>query len=112
MGAETFENVVYEVRHGCKTAKEAFDFAVEEAYYDYGHAGYTGTICEKQSFVLIKEAKCNTVKEALTLANKLIDEGDDRIDDKWGPAGCIEVNEKITADSDKTTKAFVFFGWA
>ena len=27
-----------------KTAKDAFRIAVEDAKYNYGHAGYTGTI--------------------------------------------------------------------
>lgn len=35
-------------------------------------------------------------------ATKLIDENDPRIDDKWGPAGCIK------AERNK----YVFFGWA
>lgn len=97
MGASTFENIAKG-----KTAAEAFDACVEEARYDYGHAGYTGTIAEKGSFVMIREPKCNTVDEAIALANKLIDEGDPRIDDKWGPAGCIPLPDN----------QFLFFGWA
>jgi hypothetical protein len=30
-----------------KTLSEAFRSAVDEAYYEYGHRGYTGTIAEK-----------------------------------------------------------------
>ena len=33
-----------------KTAKEAFSVAVEDAAYENGHGGYTGTIAEKRSF--------------------------------------------------------------
>ena len=40
-------------------------------------------------------------------ANLLIDEGDERVDDKWGPAGCIELPR--VGDGEKT---FLFFGWA
>lgn len=98
MGAQAFDNVV----KGCKTAKEAFNRAVEEAQYDHGHAGYTGTIAEKDTFVVIREPKCASAKEGLELAEKLIEEGDDRVDDKWGPAGCIPCDDGT----------FVFFGWA
>jgi hypothetical protein len=34
-----------------RTAEEAFEAAREEALYDYGHSGYTGTIAEKYEFV-------------------------------------------------------------
>lgn len=98
MGASTFENVC----RGYKTAQSAFDAAVEEAQYDYGHAGYTGTIAEKSSFVVISNPPCKTVDDAVALANKLIENCDARIDDKWGPAGCIPVGDDT----------FVFFGWA
>lgn len=35
-----------------KTAKEAFSGAREQAGWDHGHAGYSGTIYEKHDFVL------------------------------------------------------------
>jgi len=38
------------------TARAAFDGAVEDAKYEHGHGGYTGTIAEKQSFVMIDPA--------------------------------------------------------
>lgn len=85
-----------------KTAKEAFDNAVHQAAYDYGHAGYTGTIAEKCEFVMIIRTPMET-SEACKLADDLIGDGDPRIDDKWGPAGCIPLTEE-----DK----FLFFGWA
>lgn len=95
MGASTFS----EFAKGT-SRKEAFRQLVEDAQYEYGHGGYSGTIAEKSEFVVCGQAK--TRKEAFALADKLIDEGDDRIDDKWGPAGCIDVEEG----------GFVFFGWA
>lgn len=82
-----------------KTAAEAFNVARDEAAYDHGHAGYTGTVTEKINFVMIPLPKGKTADQ---YANELIDEGDDRIDDKWGPAGCIQVSEG----------QFLFFGWA
>lgn len=48
MGSDTFG--VYSVG---KDPKEAFDAAVSSAQYDYGHAGYTGTIAEKDSFTML-----------------------------------------------------------
>jgi hypothetical protein len=99
MSAEIF----IQVQSG-KNAVEAFNAAVEQAAYDCGHAGYTGTIAEKDNFVAIplpKKGKKNLVDRAVAYANKLIDENDPRIDDTWGPAGCIKAGRK-----------YVFFGWA
>ena len=95
MGAETFS-----ITKSGKTAKEAFKFAVEDAEYDHGHSGYTGTIAEKDSFVMIPLPKGEL--DAYSYANKLINESDHRIDDKWGPAGCIQLDKE----------RFLFFGWA
>ncbi len=94
MGADTFWN-----RANGATAKEAFAAAVAEAKYESGHGGYSGTIAEKRSFVMI------TVPEGTDpsdYANKLIEEADPRVDDKWGPAGCISLGEG----------KYLFFGWA
>ncbi len=49
MGAEAFESHA----DGATVAK-AFDTAVTDAQYDYGHAGYTGTIAEKQGYYVIQ----------------------------------------------------------
>jgi hypothetical protein len=92
MGATTF---------GCKatgkTAREAFSNAIEEAQYEYGHGGYTGTIAEKDSFKMYTvNAQFKTQEfwsEVQTIEDKL---------DKWGHAGCIKL------DGD----AYYFFGWA
>ena len=94
MGAETFVS-----RARGKTAAKAFNAAVDQARYEYGHGGYTGTIAEKDSFTMIPLPEG---MGAVEYADHLIDNGDARIDDKWGPAGCIKV-----ADGD-----FLFFGWA
>ena len=98
MGAEQFAHF----SRG-KTAKEAFDRAVEDALYDYGHSGYTGTIAEKSEFTMIEqESSVKTLNEAEEIANKLMELDDPRIDDKWGPAGCIKIKDG----------GFLFFGWA
>ena len=94
MGACTFDTVA-----SGKTAAEAFSNAVEEARYMYGHAGYTGTIAEKWEFVMIGLPEGREVGE---YAQELIDKCDKRVDDKWGPAGCIKMEEG----------RYYFFGWA
>ena len=94
MGATTFCN-----RQAGSTAQQAFKAAREEALYDHGHSGYSGTIAEKSKFVMISVPEGEI---AMNYAWKLIDEGDARVDDKWGPAGCI----------DEGDGNYLFFGWA
>ena len=88
-----------------KTAGEAFTEAVNQARYDHGHAGYTGTLAEKGAFTSIAVPEG---EEPTKFADKLIDECDPRVDDKWGPAGCIQTGEY----EDTGVKTFLFFGWA
>lgn len=94
MGAETFSTIAKG-----KTAKDAFRSAVEQAQYDHGHSGYTGTIAEKCEFTIIPLPKDADPEK---YAWQLIDDRDGRIDDKWGPAGCIKID----------AETFLFFGWA
>ena len=94
MGADTF----FTQAKG-DNANEAFANAVADAAWESGHGGYTGTIAEKQEFVEIPLPEgADPVEEA----NRLIDEGDSRIDDKWGPAGCFDLGDD----------EYMFFGWA
>jgi len=85
MGAEAFYNTVE-----AKTAKEAFWKAIDEARDDHGSEGYTGSIAEKDEFVMIEVPEGIDPYE---YAENLSEEHDDRISDKWGPAGCIEVKK-------------------
>jgi hypothetical protein len=94
MGAEVFTT-----RARGRNAQEAFWEAVEQANYDHGHSGYTGTIAEKDSFVMIDLPEG---EKPWRYADKLINDEDPRIDDKWGPAGCIKLDEE----------EYFFFGWA
>lgn len=94
MGAEVF----YTKSFG-KTNQEAFKNAVADAHYDYGHNGYTGSIAEKDSFVMINLPDGKDPKQ---FADELIDADDHRINDKWGPAGCFYLGKK----------EYFFFGWA
>src|SRR4051812_2169639 len=79
---------------------QAFSRAVAQAGWDHGHSGYTGSLAEKGEVVLIPVSPGpglpptnNGVdyKTALAEADRLIQEGDERVDDKWGPAGAIRV---------------------
>ncbi len=94
MGADTFTT-----RAKGKTAKEAFATAQDQAQYDHGHSGYSGTIAEKDAFTMIP-VPADTNPGAY--AYKLIEENDRRISDKWGPAGCIDLGKG----------EYLFFGWA
>lgn len=95
-----------------KTATEAFRAAVDQAAYEYGHGGYSGSIAEKRNFVMIKdtpeqvaaryakelEAYPRILKQlqngdVRAVAEALIELFDKRIEDKWGPAGCIDMGQ-------------------
>lgn len=111
MGSDTFYT-----RAVGANAKEAFAAAVEDAKYMNGHGGYTGTIAEKRSFVVI-DRKPVPIDTARMIANDLIERGDPRIDDKWGDAGCIELLPDPKAEDravrgGKKMREFFFFGWA
>ena len=58
MGAEQFE-----VMSNGKDLAEAFTRAVDAAFYDYGHSGYTGSICEKPGVYLIPTPKGVTAQD-------------------------------------------------
>lgn len=100
MGASEFFNTA-----GGKTAAEAFNTAVADAQWESGHGGYSGTIAEKHDFIMCSSEVFASPDAAYDFANKLLEEGDPRIDDKWGPAGCIAFKKN---DNIK----YVFFGWA
>ena len=85
--------------------KEAFRAARDHAAWEYGHGGYTGTIAEKDSYVMSSTTVFTSYKDAYEFASKLVDEDDSRISDKWGPAGCVKFIE------GNDTK-YLFFGWA
>ncbi len=90
MGACDFESSVRiktEADGHSTTAAEAYHTAVAEAQYDYGHAGYTGTIAEKNGFLLIPNPKCTTDELPEVMENN-------PDDDKWGPACCVKVHDE------------------
>ena len=80
-------------------AKSAFNKALKEAKKIHGTGGYSGTIAEKTSFVMIPVPEG---EDPYKYANKMLDKDDHQIADKWGPAGCVKI-----ADGE-----FLFFGFA
>lgn len=95
MGAQEFDCV----GHG-STIQEAFNAAKQEALYDHGHSGYSGTIAEKDSF---RKIPCEINSTAIQ--NKIdacMQDENHFIQDKWGPAGAIKLSDT----------SWVFFGYA
>ena len=88
MGGTTFETYA----EG-RNAREAFATAHADACYEYGNGGYTGSLAEKSSFIEIPLPDAYK-KKPMDFVNKLIEDDDPRISDKWGPAGCICVSSK------------------
>lgn len=126
MGGCTFEDVAFG-----KTCQDAFSRCVDEARYNYGHAGYTGTIAEKDQFV---EFKCPPRVKVRTMhdwAAGWDGPGDDSkhadlassmqqvYDQKWGPAVAIKygpAEEKAFREAHgykgKKGGVWLFCGWA
>ena len=100
MGAQEFE-VIY----NGKTWHDAFDVAVEDAYWSYGHAGYTGSICEKPGAHLItrpKGVKASTLMETIGEA--------DRHADKWWFATEAEKKRAKAKAQKAHDKMLAWFG--
>ena len=95
MGATEFSAIA-----AAKTAVKAFAIAREEALYEEGHGGYTGTIAEKDSFRQVYPRADESPGACIARH-----EDADTFGDKWGPAGCVEI-EKL----EDGTKRYMFFG--
>jgi hypothetical protein len=92
MGGEAFSN--YAIGDDLQ---ETFKKVRDQALYDHGHAGYSGTIAEKGEVVL--RSTVDTREMAEMFAEHDMDKNE-----KWGPAFAV----KITSEP----KAFIFYGWA
>ncbi len=68
MGASAFYTIAK-----ADTAEAAFHIAKQEAYWDFGHAGYTGTIAEKPGFIVAWDYKH---EQPHALASFVGDDGD------------------------------------
>lgn len=111
MGAQTFGDFVNNT-----DVKAAFNEAHEQAQWEHGHGGYTGTIAEKSGYKIV-QATPVTWAEARALEKKLINESQQVYDDKWGPACAIRVkddNAKMGwgASEGKPVDGWYFCGWA
>lgn len=106
-------------------ASAAFQAAVEEAQYEYGRGGYTGTIAEKDSFFLYHspegvdpktfaswvESYPGNVEKIPSQHLVLVERAAEVYDDKRGPAVCIPTEETME-EAGKTIRRFMFLGWA
>ena len=101
MGAEQFS-----ARASGRTAQEAFGRAVQEAQYEHGHGGYTGTIAEKSKFKMLAPNAGESPKDCI---RRCLDDDAGWWNDKWGPAACVELgpNPKVPGEN-----LYCFFGWA
>ena len=87
------------------TVGEAFADAVGQ----YGSGdGYTGTVAEKDGHVVIQSAPAADEDAAADIADRLLDDGDPRVMDKWGPAGAIRYTDPDAPD----LQSWLFFGMA
>ena len=108
MGAMIFYNSAKGIN-----AREAFKQEQEQAYYEYGHGGYSGTIAEKSSYTMSRKPKDFDANQWVEMIEDFDEDDKDQeyyyelkkdfevYDDKWGDALCIP-----------TTDGFVFIGWA
>jgi len=112
MGATDFTSIVV----GKFTPEQAFRNAVDQARYEYGLRSYTGTISEKGDFIMVDAGRKNPNK----VIDDVIDDRDHPVSDKWGPAGCIELQgkrkkelaERYGMKGKKGVRAYIFFGIA
>lgn len=88
------------------TVREAFNNAVEDALYESGHGGYTGTIAEKDGFKSASSEVFADLDTAMAFAEETMQDDDHFCQDKWGPAAYVSFNGK----DGKT--GYLFFGWA
>lgn len=97
-----------------QSIEEAFRAAVRQAQYEYGHGGYTGTIAEKESYVLFAAGRdfgqlpFDTVYGALggyaaaqtafleahPDLGSALREAQACFDDKWGPAVAFRFSDE------------------
>ncbi|MFJ2217933.1 hypothetical protein ACIQVO_36015 [Streptomyces sp. NPDC101062] len=72
--------------------ERAFFNAKADALLESGRRRYTGTIAEKDDFVLVADRPMSPAA-AEEYAVQLLETGDERVRDKRGPAGAIPVDD-------------------
>lgn len=83
--------------------QKAFEHLRDQAFYDHGHRGYTGTIAEKPGFE-IRSKKPMTREEA----ERFIEDGDQDKNDKWGDAFAVPICD----EPEGPITGWIFYGWA
>jgi hypothetical protein len=106
VGASTFETY-----SDGTDVHAAFHDAVEQAGWEHGHGGYTGTIAEKTDYVIITREPMSH-DDASRLASDLLHDDDPRVADKWGPAGAIPVRQPTSPAGQHDPDGWLFFGFA
>ena len=106
MGAEQF------VEYGSGVdIQDAFYKVVEQALWEFGHGGYSGTIAEKGECrelkmsvpqPMIDSRDGDIIQASEDFAYYCLDEEDKWWDDKWGPCAGFHVKDDL----------YCFFGWA
>lgn len=111
MGAQTFEARIT-VSKSTSDA-DAFRAALENARFENGHGGYSGSLAEKGTFVNIHRARSreNAQRIVAAMMNSgplpvYREEMRRVVDDKWGPAGAVRY------PACPKTDEIIFFGWA
>lgn len=89
---------------------EAFRLARQQAQFEHGHNGYTGTIAEKYEFVII-EQEPRPMHQAREEADRYLNRCDRRIADKFAPCGAIRVFE-LNEDATPLHDGWLFIGVA
>lgn len=96
MGACDFENYIAKSDE-VQTAEQAYRVAYDEAAYESGHGGYTGTIAEKSGFFM-KQLGPVSREAAWPIVR-----AEQETQDKWGPAACLAIATTPTK-THKVTK--------
>ena len=116
MGAQEF-GCFHPATTEIDTAQKAFDALYARAEHEHGHGGYTGTIAEKEGFLVLDtvskpkaelEAAMTTwgAFDSESVGHNL-DWNHPVANDKWGPAACIVVNT-----DEGEPFGWFFYGWA
>lgn len=82
-----------------------FKTLVDQAFWDHGHAGYSGSICEKPGFDIVSEVPVPKVD----MENWAEEYDRDHNNDKWGNAFAVPVCED---DKHQEVIGYLFFGVA
>lgn len=91
MGASFDYDIIPDKKHEMTNAqiKAACEVIFEKTAYDYGHAGYTGTLAEKtdEGVTICRDKMFASQEEAERFVDNELDS------DKWGPADVVPIED-------------------